>query len=530
MSTGVVTRPRPQAPHDSPRAQRALARFESARVLGHPAFLTAVLLYAALWAYEAWGGGPRGRYPVLQDEDRYTQLPLLLLAAGALVATNLTTTRLHRSGTQPLAGVLGLPPWRRTLAHLTTALPPAALAALLATARIAAYATSPTAVGSPSPAELATGPAVVLLAGCAGVTLARLTPSAASGPYAVLLLGVLVLCGALGVRGLKWAGPVGVEDEFAAPLPGDLMHRPVAEHLVYLAAVTGVLALLALVRTGVRAAPVRVALVVLAGTAVVAGVLQYRPLPDDVVARRADAELHPGDRQRCRVADRVTFCAFPEFLARSRDWQRVTDGILTGAPATEGPYAVRQRIFLGADHDGAGQDGVAGMPPLEAWARDDDRHGTPGAVTVGTAWGTDDTGGDEMLAFAVRFADRVVPGHDPSGGGMLCRARAVTVLWLAAQATPQTADALRSIQRRSVNGVTLDTLGSSQALGFGAPEVQVVRDLLDLPAPQVADRLKASWPALADERTSTGRAARLLGVTAPPDAEQGAEDTRCDTD
>ncbi|MFM9607700.1 ABC transporter permease [Streptomyces niveiscabiei] len=522
MSTGTDTPTR--ASLDTARAQRALARFESTRVLGHPAFLTAVLLYAALWAYEAWGGGPRGRYPVLQDEDRYTQLPLLLLAAGALVATNLTTTRLHRSGAQPLSGVLALPLWRRTLAHLATALPPAALAALLATARIAAYAASPAAVGSPSPAELATGPAVVLLAGCAGVTLARLTPSAAAGPYAVLLLGVLVLCGALGVRGLKWAGPVGVEDEFAAPLPGDLMHRPVAEHLVYLAALTGVLALLALVRAGMRAAPVRAALAVLAVTAAVAGVLQYRPLPDDIAARRAHAERQPGDRQRCRVADRVTFCAFPDFLGRSRDWQRVTDGILAGAPPAGGPYAVRQRIFLGA-----GRDGVAGAPLLEAWARDDERHGTPGAVTVGTGWGTDDTGGDEMLAFAARFADRVVPGHAPAGGGRLCRARAVTVLWLAAQATPQTADALRSIQRRSVNGVTLGTLGSSQALGFGAPEVQVVRDLLDMPAPRVADRLKASWTALADERTSTEQAARLLGATAPPDAERGSEGTRCDT-
>ncbi|MET8982012.1 hypothetical protein ABZX85_41105 [Streptomyces sp. NPDC004539] len=526
-STGAAAtavRPPNPPPPDASRAARALARFESARVLRHPAFLTAVVLYTALWAYETWGGGPRGRYPVLQDEDRYGQLPLLLLAAGSLVATNLTTTRMRRHGAQPISGVLSLPPWRRTLAHLATALPPAASAAALATARITVYAAAPTSVGSPSPAELATGPLVVLLAGCAGVTLACLTPSAAAGPYAVLVLGTLVLCGALDVRGMKWVGPVGVEGEFAAPLPAGLMYRPVVEHLVYLAAVTGVLALFALVRSGLRAAPVRAALVLLVVTAAVAGAAQYRPLPDEVAARRADAERHPGDRQRCRVADRVTFCAFPEFMARSADWQRVTDGILRSTPAAEGSYAVRQRVFFGT-HAG----GVTGVPPLADWARDDARHGTPGAVTVGTGWGTDDIGGAEILSFAVRFADRVVPGgSDHQTGSMLCGARAMTVLWLAAQATPETADALRSLDRRSIGGITLTTLGSAQALGVSDPEIRVVRELLTRPAAEIADRLTASWPILTDERTRTSRAARVLGAAPPPDSPRSAEGTRCE--
>ncbi|MER5943098.1 hypothetical protein ABT121_38075 [Streptomyces sp. NPDC001928] len=496
-------------------------------MLRHPAFLAAVFLYAALWAYEAWSEGPGGRYPVLQDEDRYTQIPLLLLAAGALIATNFAATRMHRHGAEPLCGVLALPLWRRTSAHLVAALPPAAVAAVLTAARIAHEASAPTAVGSPSPVELATGPVVVLAAGCAGVALARFTPSATAGPFAALLLGAVVLAGALGVRGMKWVGPVGVESEFAAPLPTDLMHRPALTHLAYLAAATGVLVLLALVRAGARTLPTRAALVILAVTAIVVGAVQYRPLPDELVARRADAEKHPGDRQRCRVARQVTFCAFPEFLNRAKDWEQVTDGILGRMPAAgqSGPYAVRQRLFLGGDRDG-----FAGPPPLRAWARDDTRHDTPGAVTVGTPWGTDDIGGGEMLAFAVRFADRAVAGprrEDEPVAGMLCRARAVTVLWLAAQATPQTADALRSLNRRSVGGIALTTLDSAQALSVNGPEVQVVLDLLDRPATEVGDRLEASWPALSDDRTSTAQAARLLGVSAPADAEQGSEGTSC---
>ncbi|GHH30674.1 hypothetical protein [Streptomyces lanatus] len=506
---------------------RAMARVESARALRHPAFLVAVLLYAALWAYEAWSEGWSGQYPVLQDEDRYTQVTLLLPAVGALIGTNLAATRMHRHGAQPLCEVLALPLWRRTLAHLAAAVPPALVAAVLTGARILYAATAPTAVGSPSPVELVTGPVVVLLAGCAGVALARFTPSATAGPFAVLFLGALVLSSALGARGMKWVGPVGVESEFAAPLPAGLMHRPALTHLAYLAAVTGVLVLLALLRSGARPLPARAALVLLVATAVVTGAVQYRPLPDDLAARRADAERHPGDRQRCRVAGQVTFCAFPEFLNRAEDWRRVTDGILGRVPAAErtGPYAVRQRLFLAG-----GGEGVSATPPLQAWAQDDTRHRTPGAVTVGTGWGTDDIGGGEMLSFAVRFADRVVSGPGREGaptGSMLCRARAVTVLWLAAQATPETADALRSLDRRSFGGVTLTTLESSQALSVSDPEVRVVLDLLDRPTAEVGDRLKSSWPALTDDRTSTERAARLLGVSAPANAEQASEGTLC---
>ncbi|MFE4576799.1 hypothetical protein [Streptomyces chartreusis] len=519
--------PAPAPPHHASRAQWAMARFECAQVLRHPAFLAAVFLYAALWVYEAWSEGLSGRYPVLQDEDRYSQLSLLLPAAGALIATNLAATRMYRHGAEPLFAVLTLPQWRRTLAHLVAALPPAAVAAVLTAARIAYDASAPTAVGSPSPVELITGPVVVLLAGCAGVTLARFTPSAAAGPFAALFLGALVLGSALDVRGMKWLGPVGVESEFAAPLPTDLMHRPVLAHLVYLAAVTGVLVLLALARAGARGLPARAGLVVLAATAVVVGVVQYRPLPDELVARRTDAEQHPGDEQRCRVAERVTFCAFPEFTGRAKDWQQITDGILDQVPAGKAaePYAVRQRVFFGGDRDG-----ITGMPPLRAWAQDDARHRTPGAVTVGTGWGTDDIGGGEMLSFAVRFADRVVTGPGKEGepvADMLCRAEAVTVLWLAAQATPETADALRSLNRRSVGGITLTTLDSSEAVSVNGPEVQVVLDLLDKPTNEVGDRLQASWPDLSDGRTSTAEAARLLGVPAPADAEQGSEGTSC---
>jgi hypothetical protein len=517
----------PPDPRSARRAQWALALSESGRALRHPAVLAALLLYAALWAYEALSGGLDSRYPVLQDEDRYTQMPLLLLAAGALLATHMAMSRMRRHGAEPFCEVLTLRPWRQTVAHLVAILPLAVLAALVTLSRIAYYALAPTAVGSPSPVELATGPAVVVLAGCTGAALARFTTAASAGPFAVLLFGALVLCSALEVRGMKWLGPLGVESEFAAPLPTNLMDRPALTHLVYLAAVSGLLALIALIRAGLRTLPARGAAALLAVAVVVAGAGQYRSPSGSLGEHRTAAEKFPGDQQRCHRDGKVTFCAFPEFQGRTKDWRQITDGILRKVPndRQDGRYAVRQRLFFGADRDG-----VTDRPPLEAWAKDDARHHTPAAVTVGTQWGTDEIGGDAMLSFAVRFSARVVDG--PARGGeappqTLCRASAATVLWLAAQATPETADALRSLARRSIGGITLTTLGSSDSLSINGPEVQVVQELLDQPADKVGDRLKTSWDTLVDDRTTTKEAAGLLGASVPEDSERESEDTTC---
>ncbi|RNG18171.1 hypothetical protein [Streptomyces botrytidirepellens] len=526
-SPGQSFPPEPE-PRSARHAQWALALSESGRALRHPAVVAALLLYAALWAYEALSTGLDSRYPVLQDEDRYTQMPLLLLAAGALLTTHMAMTRMHRHGAEPLCEVLTLPPWRQTLAHLVAILPLAVLAAFVTLSRIAYYALAPTAVGTPSPVELATGPAVVVLAGCTGAALARFTTAVSAGPFAVLLFGALVLCSALEVRGMKWLGPLGVESEFAAPLPMNLRDRPALTHLVYLAAVSGLLALIALVRAGLRTLPARGAVALLAVAAVVAGAGQYRSPSESLDEHRTAAEKYPGDQQRCRRDGKVTFCAFPEFQGRTKDWRQVTDGILRRVPDDQqnGPYAVRQRLFFGADREG-----VTGRPPLEAWAKDDARHHTPSAVTVGTQWGTDEIGGDAMLSFAVRFSARVVVDGPARGGEAapqtLCRAPAVTVLWLAAQATPETAEALRSLEQRSIGGVTLSTLGSSDSLSVNGPEAQVVRELLDRPADEVGDRLKSSWDTLVDDRTSTKEAAELMGASVPEDSEQGSEDTAC---
>lgn len=195
--------------HRSRDAVGALFRIESVRLLRHPAVLTGIFFYLALWAYE-WGTGALlHRYPILQDEDRYSQVPLLLIAVGAFVGSNLIATRAQRSGVASVTDLFALAPWLRTLAQLLMPLPLAVLSGLLVSGRIAHLAAMPGAVGQPSPLEMATGPLVVLLAGVAGVAVGRLTPMVSVSPLVILGMAVFTLVGAVTLSRpmLKWWGP-----------------------------------------------------------------------------------------------------------------------------------------------------------------------------------------------------------------------------------------------------------------------------------------------------------------------------------
>ena len=106
----------------SRRSMLALAAVESGRLLRHPAVLAATAL--SVWLLWRWG---RGTVPVLHYADIATQFPLAPLAAAALLATNLAVLRPHRDGAVDLYGATRLSLARRTLAHLLSVLPLAAL-------------------------------------------------------------------------------------------------------------------------------------------------------------------------------------------------------------------------------------------------------------------------------------------------------------------------------------------------------------------------------------------------------------------
>ncbi|MFF2851964.1 ABC transporter permease [Streptomyces sp. NPDC058001] len=501
----------------SGRALLALARAESRRLLKHPALLVALAAYFTQWLYSAWWSDG-DRYPVLHDESRFTQVTLLFLAAGTFLAVHLAVLRPARDAMTDLYETTVLEPWRRAAAHLLSVLVVVGLSTILVLARITYLATRPAAVGSPVLTELLTGPAVVLLAGTLAVLVGSLSRSTAAGPLTLAVLGVVTVTGALaGTSSWRWLTLMAAEDESVPPLPTDLMNRPAGLHALYLLFLAVLIAALVLIRNGQRGRTAKGIAVLMSAAVAVTAAAQLRPMPDSVVTARAEATTAPAPRQECVTEDPVTYCAFRGFKDRHRQWGEVTDGILRWVPdgGRSGPFFVRQRVY-----QINGGSGVLGPPPVDRWAEDDRKAGTPDAVTVGTRWG----GGSQSdssatIGFAASFAHRVTV--EPSGTTpamtRLCDARALVVTWLAAQATAETEDALREQLSSTFGGtgISFRPLDAPAGLRIERRSVETALSLLDRPATEVGPKVKESWAELTSPTTTLDRAAELLGVRAP---------------
>jgi hypothetical protein len=516
VSAAVVTARAavPSADGGERGAVLALARVEAARLL-HPLVRLALALYL-VWTL--WRGLHTAGPPVLQDVDRGTQSDMQLLGLVTLVLANLAALRSHRHDTEAHFAVLVLRPRQRTAAHLLSVLPMGVLAAVIVAARFGSASARPGAVGHGSVFELASGPAAVLLLGGAGVLLARLSSSSFTAPIAVLvLIAIVYVFVNQGPAWARWLLPVRVEDG-ADPLPSSLLGRPAGWHVLYLLAFAVLLGAAAVLRSGGRAAAVRAtalgALVVTAGAAVAQGMAPA----DSVVAARQRATERPAGTQSCRAIGPTTYCSFPEFAPWAGRWDAVVRRVRALVPGDAGrePLTVRQHVY--AEAGPSGLDGADPVPPpAGSWPADDRAAGTPGAVTVGTAPG----GSADELVLATGAAYALVTGRTPgdAGRGAMCDGRGVLVLWLAAEATSRTGDDLASAVSRVDGG---GVLVESPAHGTGESVLRlrdqgfaVVRALLDRPRADVERRVGASWAELSAPGTSTGRAARLLGVRAP---------------
>uniref|UniRef100_A0AAU2VUS8 ABC transporter permease n=1 Tax=Streptomyces sp. NBC_00008 TaxID=2903610 RepID=A0AAU2VUS8_9ACTN len=498
-----------------------LAWTECGLLLRHPAFLAAVALYVAFWIYDLVPGDAAHAYPVLQDESWSVHLPLLLLAAGVLLAANQGALRSHRNLTEPMYDVLVVGRPRRVCAHLLSLLPAALFALLLTAGRIGYLAARAGAVGETRPWDLMAGPVCVLLAGVVGVMLSTLATSAAVAPMALVGLGMLTFAGAVNTSATwRWFGLLAFENENAAPLPAALVHRPSLAHLAWLAALVVLLGAAAVLRAGGRGTVLRVTTALALVAALVAGFTQTRGLSaadKDQVSAYTD---HPAAHQRCTTEKGLTICAFPEFAPWTSQWAKVARGVLAYAPGevAGAPYTIRQRIFPPGGASSNGQ-----PPPLTAWADDDARAGTPKAVTVGTDWSDGAAGGDRrsdaVVEFSTGFAYRTVTGDVPRQPRltMVCGARATLVLWLAGRATPGSQEALRSTRDRTFGGgISLPLLNSGAGISFEPRAADFAFDLIDHPSQDNATVIKKNWAELTAPDTTVDRAAHLLGVKAPP--------------
>jgi len=520
------------------KAMAGLVRVEAARLTRHPGtVLTLLILGLVLYAIT---DARTARFPVLQDADQLSQLPVALLFGGAaLIQSNLAVLRPDRHGTADALDVLVLPTRWRTAAHLLALLPLGVFAALFVACHIAYLSARPGAVGSVNPYELATGPVLVLLFGAVGVLLGRLVRSLVAGPLLMVVLAAIMLVTVVlvppGTSEPNWFlpfAPASGGDPLygTASVPVDLMTRPAGRHLVYLLGLLALITTAALWRGGpLRQAPGgksnrsdtgrrRRGLIVAAAAGLVvtvgAGTAQALPPSPSIVAARISATDRPAAQQHCRRMGNVTYCAFAGFEPWVNDWNEVVSGVLRRVPSAVAgrPLAVRQRVVApyGSPQNRGG--GVVSQAPLDEWRADDRAAGTPNAITVGTWWG--DGWSETGLAGRVAYAS--MTGAGPGVSGELCQSRGVLVGWLAAQATPDTRAGLHTMVEGSGAGVAFTEAGFGSGLYLPERELTMVWSLLDQPADVVGKRVLQHWDELSARATTIEQAAEILGVPAPP--------------
>jgi hypothetical protein len=510
------------------RAVLALAWVEAVRLLRHPITLAAVLFLVALWV-SGWFTNEANHYPVLQDADRDTPLGMMLLVGGAaLIASNLAVLRAHRHGTTALSDVLVLPVPLRTAAHLLAVLPLGLLAAVLTVARIGMLALAP-AAGRPNPFELAAGPTIVLLFGALGVLFGRLTRSAIVAPLTLLaLLALLIVVPLLAPSPnspARWFQPVVGEGDaaFVLPAPVYLMARPAGPHLAYLAGLTALVAVAALIRSGTRTVRLVIVAALALAVTVAGGVTQTASPSQSVAQARTAAMQHPAHEQTCRQLDQVRYCAFPGFARWIPGWDTEVRGVLRRVPAAvaQRPLTVRQRIIIVTEAE-IQSDNVP--DPSDAWRADDLAAGTPNAVTVDTRWGDSRSAGTlaGLVGYRLVSGDqRLVTGDRQGGNPDVCGARGALVGWLAGQASAKSNTGLRLLAADQANqggGLLLNAAGSASGIHLPSRELTLALALLDRSAAEVGARVLQSWDELTAAQTSIERAAEILGVPAPPPA------------
>ncbi|MGP4046304.1 ABC transporter permease [Streptomyces sp. 2A115] len=508
MSTLTEARPTPVVSPTEPRrwaAVFALARFEARELLLQIPVLFFSLLYVGYLAWQAWTSDREGMndFPVLQEADRATQMPPMLIAVALLISANRAVLRSRRRGTDRHFDVLVMEPWRRTVAHALSVVPFSFAVALAVTGQFTWQALKPGAIGHGSYAELAVAPLAVLLLGVLGVLLARLIPSSFAVPLLALggFVGTTLLTAGLGnPRWMRWIWPVAAENE-SDPVPSDLIGRPATWHVLYLVGLTVLLLCLAVLISGGRARLVKAVAVGSAALTLTGAVAQSAGDPPALTAARVRASVTPEKDQTCVRHDRSTYCAFPEWTGRTEDWAGTVRRVqsLAGGAAGGTRLTVRQRIDVRY-----GLDQVSTLEPSR----------TPGHVSVGTRWG-----GNRIPEFAVGVASVLVAGNEESGVEV-CDARTVVVMWLALGTEPDPMTSLRNVRLDdSVSGSAV-VLAPTNPFSMSAQQTDVVREMLERPRYSITAKVKAHWTELTSPKTSTARAAQLLDVPVPQDKEQ----------
>jgi hypothetical protein len=503
----------------------ALAASETRRVTLHPLVLAAYVVVLASWLVPMATGNADFRYPDLTASSWTVQYVTLVIAVATFVATNAVVLRPGVSGNGEFEDTLSLPRWQRVAAACVASAGPALVGLGLAGAQLAVLSRAPGAAGSVRVGELATVPAVIVLAGTLGVLVGSVVASVAAGYIAVVLLVVVGLVGLVAVpRRERWLTFVAGENPFTTP--SVLVDRPEWWHLLWLVGLATLCAAVSLRLAGLRRMVAVVAVAVCLSS--VAAVMQLRPMSAELRQQLDAAYARPWTTQVCETRYDVTYCAFPDFRRRIDAWAGVVESQRAVLPpATRLPqFAVRQRLPVPE-----GEYGILSRLPLERWAREDAAAGTPGALPVSTRWsrgGVDSFDETEVIGFSALVAARMVGVPWPAADLSVCGGRGVLALWLAAGATPETRRSLDTVLGHllGAGGVDLPVLGSSTGVRLGPRELSVAQTMLGADQGALRPRVVQHWRELTDEKTSVERAAALVGVS-PPDPSLQGETTVC---
>ncbi|MFI0271894.1 ABC transporter permease [Streptomyces luteogriseus] len=480
------------------RAVLALALFESRRLLTR---IPVLLAFAVYLGWTVWRSGRAwGDYPALQDADRATQGAPMLVGLAVLLSVNHAALRSRRYGTERHFAVLVLPQWCRTVAHALSVLAAALVTAVCVAGEFGREALRPGAIGQGSVGELLVGPLTVMLFGLAGLLVAGLVRSPLAAPLLVVLLLFLFLFVAGMDYGSRWLLPA-VEESTSTTLPPELMGRPAAWHALYLAGLALSLGLAAVLVAGGRKPAVLAGAAGALAMTLVGAVAQSGGDSPQLVEARERATVHPEQVHSCVRRDGSTYCAFPGWGPRVRDWAAVADRVrsLAGGSAHGQDIVVRQRVEA---RYGLSGDGT--LTPLER----------PHEVTVGTRWG-----GNRVPEFSAAVAGVLIAG-DEKASTSICDARMVPLMWLAVGWESDPLDALRRVRLDdSVTGSAL-VLQPTNGLSMTAAQTEVLRALLDLPRAEAGARVKNRWAELTAPKITAARAAELLRLPAPEEEDK----------
>ncbi|MEV7739006.1 ABC transporter permease [Streptomyces sp. NPDC088921] len=514
MSLATETAAESAAVHeDDPRhswaAVLALARFEARDLLRYIPVLVTLVLYVGYTAWTLFDSKEgMDAFPALQDADRATQSGPLLFGVALFVCVNRCALRSRKRGTDRQFDVLVMEPWRRTVAHVLSVVPFAAVTALVVLGEFTRQALRAGAVGHGSLAELAVGPLYVLLCGALGVLLARLVPSTFAAPVVVVglfVFGVFISAGTGGAEWSRWLFPIVDENSGNTVLPSDLIGRPAAWHALYLTGLILLLAVCAVLASGGRTVYLKAGAAGALALTLAGAVGQSGGVPAELAAAREQATVSPQRDQTCVKQGSSTYCAFAEWTGRAGTWAGVVDRVqaLAGGTAARQPLLVRQRVEARY-----GLTGDSAIDPLTA----------PGQVTVGTRWG-----GNRVPEFAVAVAYVLVAG-DESKGGELCDGRVVTTMWLALGGASHPMTDLANVRLDDSVSGSAYVLAPTSGLSMTAGQTDVLRELLERPRGEVTASVKQHWTELTAPGVSTAQVARVLGTEVPKGAKDCAEE------